>query len=797
MPKPASFVYPRPRRDLHRPRGEAGNPQPPRPSACQCEPPPQHDLSDNAARAQMLDRLVARASAHARPVSGPLTPWSIPLAPLPEEAPSLGVGNVWQTLNQIRILGQYAHLLGALCSAHPFLAGAPETCVLGLEWMSSLLGPLATPSDQERRSVAQLVAICVAHKGVSEGEALFDIHRSMPLYDRAVTRALLQAHFPESREYEVDVCRCMPLSDYAGWVRQFPRWRDAGLLYPLAVASLYMPRLADWLPEQCWGNALGHAFIDAVQSMPAALVTPAPALRRLEQRWAEDTTQTNLLLGHTLDRIAVLMRVKSNGRAGDPGGFDLARALGEFPRSFGESLHDTLWDAWHRLKHSVEGAFPPSLLCAPLVRPARPTWGYATLTLQVCDTGAVRFAESELQAVAPPEDSAVHTHTPAFSPACPSFQTAARVQDVLWRTGELLTHPGVALCVLHPSLAAAPGPARDPGLVPPPGALLAAMAPGCGPPPSAFLDAMARIESAAPPVHTEPAGSRRQLLLWRLDIPNRAIVYVGDAAEAGRVDGKGQQHHALPKLLLNCKVPPCNVGGVLAADPADRVTEATLRAALRDFAASDLRGHPANTALIRIDAADASPDAPRQTTPVVHTTLAESVACFALSAPPKVATSRVHQSLAWEEDGIDPRYAERQNAANGFRYRDWVAMHAGRAGTQQSRLAAHAIAFDQLHLTAMPWLCGDTTRWVHVASTAPPVSRTLQGHTFRQAVENRFLRDPRLLPVRPGDSPAPLHSAELYAGADGQLAIVYSPGGTDRLELIAFRLADAPPDAGQ
>ena len=755
---------------------------------------PALDLSDNSVRADVLRRLVD--SARADPAPG-LAPWSMPLTPPPASHPSLAVGNVWQTLNQCRVLGQYTRLLGDLCESHPILTADPVTCVLGLEWMSGLVGPLACPTQQERQSVEQTAKIVSSQTGVDSCEALFHVHLAMPLYDRVVTRLLLESHFPDSREYEVDVCRCMlskgpwqPPPDYQEWKSSFPRWRDKGLLYPLAVAALYMTGLGDWLPPQCWSTPLAHCFVDLVRSTPThSAAELVPALQQMQSQWADDRSQTNLVLGHTLDRIAILMGVKSNGRKADPANFGLAAALRGFPRSFGAGPRETLYHAWHSLKYHIEDAFPPSLMCAPLVRPGRASWGFPTLTLRVSPQGTVSFAETELQPVAPPRGSEVHTHTPAYVPQCLSFQTSARVQDVLWRTGELLLSRHIALCVVRPELAAAEADSSTVGALDQtafaPESLLAQMRPTAGAPPRPFLDTMIKIEGAVPPVHSAPLPAPCQLLLWRLDVPNRAIVYVGDGEDV-RTDSEAQHH--LPKMLLNSKVPACNVGGILAAGPDRSITPSTLRSVLRAFAGSGLMQHPSNTALIRSEPGETPATGPK-TTPIVHTTLAESVACFSLAAPSQVSVSPINQSCPWQENGIDPRYAERQDAANGFRFRDWAAMHVGRAGTQQSRLAAHAIRFDTLYLTTMPWICGTDVHWVHVASTAPSENRTLQGQTLRQAVESRFLHDPRLLPVHPEGQAAPRHSAELYLGADGHLAIVYAPEGSGRLEMIAFRQA--------
>lgn len=740
------------------------------------------DLRDNSARAQVLGRLIDSARAPAGPT---LAGWAMPCDPLPATAGGARVGQSWARLNQLRVLDQYARLLGELCSAHPYLQGAPVTCVLGLEWLSGLLEDVRAQTSADRLNIEKLAAFYAKQRGGELGESLFNLHLSMPCYDREVTRALLRHHFPCSNEYELDVCRLMlraPGLTYGAWLADFPRWRSKGLFYPLCVAALYMPDQDDWLPRECHSNHLACVFHNFVQSVHHPGADPIPLLNELQAAWAADNTHTNLLLAHALDRVAVLMRVKSNGRLADSRDFALQPALDSFPRSFGADPCDATYHAWHALKYRIEDAIPPSLLCAPLVRPKRQTWGLAGLTLGVSPDGTVRFMETQLQPVSPAADTEVHTHTPPYMRHCLAFQTSARVQDVLWRLGEAVLSPGVAVCMLHPELAGDPAAA---GQALAPEALLTSMRPLTGPAPEPYRRAMRALEATLPPVRCVSLPAPREALLWRLDIPNRAIVYLGTGDEV-RPDSHSQQH--LHKLLLNCKVPPCHVGGILDADPGQRLTEDALRGALRTFAGTSLGGHPSNCALVKVELGEVG-GMSKQTAPVVSTTLAESVACFALTVPPKKSTARIGKSCPWQEHGIDPRYAERQDAANGFRYRDWAAMHAGSAGTQQSRLAAHALAYDALYLTAMPWLDGDAVRWVHVASTAPPIGKTLQGHSFRHAVESRFLHDPRMLPVRAEGQTVARSDVEIYADDGDQLAIAYAPTDSDRIEMIAFRLA--------
>jgi hypothetical protein len=146
--------------------------------------------------------------------------------------------------------------------------------------------------------------------------------------------------------------------------------------------------------------------------------------------------------------------------------------------------------------------------------------------------------------------------------------------------------------------------------------------------------------------------------------------------------------------------------------------------------------------------------------------------------------------------GIDPRYAEKQSTANGFRYRDWVAMHASKEGTQHSRLAAHAITLSALHTTKIPWLSGDGGMlWVKVGCTVPPHNSTVFGPTLKRAVEARFLHDMSMLPVAEPGQTVHRANAEVYTEGPGSVSIVYAgaPQPGNRFELMSFEYQDVPP----
>ena len=749
------------------------------------------DLGDNRAREAALEKLLGAVSADAPPG---LAPWSVPGNCAGGAKEVCGtVGNLWQHLNSLRVAHQYTQLLGEMCASSPFLAGDPTTCVMGLGWLSSLVCPIVGVEDGVRCALESTIEqFRVGCPHLSQSAAVFEAHKHLACGDRDLTRMLLGMHFSGCREYDVDICASMAASPditYASWLRDFPRWRDTGLFFPLTLAARHMPTLGHWLPLDVHATPLARSLADCL-NCSAGAGTTAEVLERLCSAWGSDTSGAAHLLAGTLDRIAVLMRVKSNARPGQD--MRLDPALAAFPRSFGGSMHEANHAAWKGLASAVEDAFPPSLLLAPLVRPKKPTWGFHALTLRVEQTGfagglpRISFAENRLGLIAPEvhAHTEVHTHTPCFAKDCMFHQTSHRVQDVLWRLGEILTSPDVALAMIHPAAVSAclRGSALDAVLAPADveacsdrKRVFDRMRAGCSSDLGSYISFAGDLEGVTPPVSMERYHQTLALLFWRVDIPPRVVLFVGDAAD---MEPASQSQHHLSKLLLNSKIHQRAVGGCGVCPVG--ATEQDLRGVLRTFAAEELRGHPCNMALA-------------VSSPVVSTTLGESLACFALAPPAKLNTCDMGDSPPWKEDGIDPRYAEKQVASNGFRFRDWAAMHVGRGGTQQSRLAAHVVEFDALHVTDMPWLHDGGVEWVRVASTVSPQSRTLQGPTLRTAVENRFFHDPRMLPVRAQGDTVAKADAEVYMDGDARATVVYSPTASSttlarRLEMIAFQL---------
>lgn len=770
----------------------------------------ERDLSDNTHRGAVLAALIEEASRNAPP---PLETWTSPNVDAePEIPPGCSPAGVWRTTNQLRVMAQYTRILRDAAESSYFLTGHPTTCVQGLEWFFNFAQPLRALRLEDYQKTNEYLAACARCTGKSLGEACFDVHRNVSKPDRKFTQVLAEQVLPAGqRQYELDVCAYMvahPGLTYAALPARMQNWRALGLYYPLALASVYMPRLAHWLPDEVHRTDLGAALQGALNALqfPADHDSHFETLKRLAWAWNKDDTGTSDLLSNTLDRLAVLMDVKANSAARPR----LSECLRDFAQRIktGDDAHAQNFDAWHDLRACVEDAMPPSLLSAPLAKPKRDTWGYPRLTLAVAWDGpgsglppAVHFAESSLQCIKTEHMavSSAHTYNPPFVKECMLHQTSQRVQDVLWRLGELATSPEVSACLIQPSAAlarlaphASPAPHLAAQALPEPEHALSRMRPDAKSDPDLQRDYQAfgkAIDSMVPSILTHYYPYPSTILMWRLDTPPRAILYVGDGSD---VDPFDRSLHERRKILVNSKVAHRHVGGIVKAPHSS--TEEEARSCLRAFAARDLSTHPGNTILLtRLDAEGKRADR-EPVIPATCTTLAESVACFGLTKPEATSVCNLHESCQWQEDGIDPRYAEKQLAQNGFRYRDWTAVHVGKS-TQQSRLACHAVSFECLHSTLLPWIQpDDDVKWVRVSSTLYPDSvTTLQGASLRHAVETRYIHDLRMLPTE-GGGRAERCNCEVYTDPGGSVAIAYALQGSPALHFIHFQCDEAAPE---
>lgn len=762
-------------------------------------------IYDNAVRGEVISKLV---SAMSQPVPAKLESWSGPqeCGDLDGESQVTPLGCVWQKLNKLRVMHHYTARIVDMCKGNLFLNASPVTCVDGLEWFSPLLEPLKVPAGDELEHLEGFMdKYCDSRKGMSRQRAAFEIQRECEIFERPFARLLLSYHFPESREYEVEVANILarqPETTYETWIKEFPKWRSMGLLYPMAVGAGHGYPLTQIAPSalQC---PVVNSLVEAVNAVREPELENGTGLSRknngqlfakLCRDWNSSEPQIQLLLASYYDRLAVLMGVKSNANAGSDE-FDLKQSLKAFADSFqgneDQGLHETNYSTWPRIKSSVERAFPPSVLCAPLVKPSRTTWGYSKLTLSAVHPATsavpcVRFQENTLELVsAPCTVGEVHLHTPAFIKTCLAHQTSWRIQEALWRLGDVVCSCDVVHCMSSPLQALdqidSPSPKQHLDSMSTVSSFMQSIEKQNQ---DAYMQYVSALESTIPKVQAHFFKSLQKILLWRVEIPTRAIILTGPESS---VDPTSESQHDLEKILVNTKIQTRSAGAILSA-PAASSTE-DIRSAIRYYAATELSLHPSNTVLVK---SLQGPQSTKTVAPVTCTTMAESLACFSMCSPSMVNVCGLGQSCEWKEDEIDPRYAERQLAENGFRYRDWVAMHVCSAGTQQSRLSSHLIEVDAMYSTKMPLISpeGEKTRWVRVFSTCLSDNRTLHGVSLKMAVEARFLHDLRLLPRVDSDMEVSRSNVDVYTDGENRVALAYVCSGHDKIELMMFELND-------
>lgn len=193
----------------------------------------------------------------------------------------------------------------------------------------------------------------------------YQLAKTLPHFDRDLTAYYLRPPADTTPEYELHVAhsilRLHSPATLESLQNHLKTWRSQGLLHVLGVAALHMPELADWFQNadsskplrECDGEiqSLAHC-LEALRNTP---VNYAHAIERFiaSQDPASPNSQA---IAVTIDRLAVLMGVKSNSR--DDSSHDLAGALSNFPNLDALEAHDI----WALIKPSLEQAFPPSLL---------------------------------------------------------------------------------------------------------------------------------------------------------------------------------------------------------------------------------------------------------------------------------------------------------------------------------------------------------------------------------------------------------------------------------------------------
>ena len=133
-------------------------------------------------------------------------------------------------------------------------------------------------------------------------------------------------------------------------------WRSQGLLHVLRVAALNMPTLAHWFPVDTPDPDKDISACSLVYCLESLLTTPAKYAHTIESfiDTQDPDSHTSQAIAVTIDRLAVLMGVKSNAELNH----DLSVSLAGFPQLDTLEAHDV----WPLLKPALEQALPPSCL---------------------------------------------------------------------------------------------------------------------------------------------------------------------------------------------------------------------------------------------------------------------------------------------------------------------------------------------------------------------------------------------------------------------------------------------------
>ena len=159
---------------------------------------------------------------------------------------------------------------------------------------------------------------------------------------------------------------------------------------------------------------------------------------------------------------------------------------------------------------------------------------------------------------------------------------------------------------------------------------------------------------------------------------------------------------------------------------------------------------------LRIHMRDPVVEFPRSIPRGVHTAVLHETLWEMGQGPPLLHTRiPLHGENPWTNDHEDRRYAETQAAANGHRYRDWIAVHQ----EAKCRLDSHTVRAKRVFHTFFPLQTPDGCQWVRVAASLRPDLRVLHCRTpaktrldqLATGVKARFLQ------VRPFSAINPFH----------------------------------------
>ena len=621
-----------------------------------------HFLGGEALRRERFARILAQADAAAPEPTSPA--FVFPDLP-PPSAPSLAVGNAIRLADSVRIFEQYARTLarGYREPSSPigqFLSFglAGDT----LKWFDRLNRD-ATYSPAMVSVFRRQLDMYAPEPNLPVEQQYYTMLRELPFPDLQLARLLVNLALPGAKEYHAHVARNLageglPWDEFRNRVEG---WRDAGLLHPLLLAARHMPTLNDWLPVEMHEEA--GAWADILTRLNGARDSAgfSAALEGIDTRvdWGG---RAGLAIAAILDSLAIRMRLLSHKC--EP----LDQSIADFP----DLDACTTPQMWKRMSQTLEKHVPPSALCPRLTGFKQATWGYERLT-PVWDGRCLRFAEQTMTWVEPQPG--------------PRAAPPQRLPEVLARMGVVALSREFGY-LMNLAIDGCDFIARGETTITDnerqtcetPELLLHFMRkPELLSEDRDVEDMILTLFSSLPGVRCEEKPV--QLAAWRVSPPPRVVL--------------------ARNMILDERSSAEPVGRIITGDTG-------LHASLR----SELRTR------MREPVVETTRREARCTSTVLH----EAVLEFGRGPPPLHTRLRLHDSNPWSNEHEDRRYAETQVAANGHRFRDWLAVHP----EAKCRLESHTISVDRVFYTFFP--LQDKTgchEWVKVASSVRPDLRVL------------------------------------------------------------------------
>ena len=738
---------------------------------------------------------------------------------VPENLQTL-MGDSVTLTDHTKILKQYAKLLTYACHdpvspVGQYLAGHPASCQQGLDWFQHLCNPLTFEyGDKESTMVLLWRKANKTPESVRYEEVAYHLMHELPNEDPDLMRMCMHGMLSgiplferDHREFELkvyqNIIRTNPSLSWGEFQKEALGWKSRGLTHVLLMAAQNMTHLNDWLPVEMHSDRTGQVLECILEELNLARSDEDVKLALLKLHDMDVTEASYPLVGHVLDRLAILMRVKSNPMPGND--FDLDKALDSFP-----NMEDMdIPDIWMQIKPALEKSMPPSVLCAGITYPKRDTWGYPRLTLEVSDEGrVVRFHEDKMKWVTresnkqaiTQQTSAIVMRPQSSSSMGECMCTPSRLQDVIQRLGEIAAGPDIAHVIMFAKQATnhllnknlPHGFIDDYRDVCNDKELMLEMMDYKQDLLHARDDILSYLEALGDHM---PKSTRVRLahpihlMAWRIDTPARVILFKGQADTVNTKIGSGFMPHKLSKVLLDERSKLKSPSRIHIVDGLDEQN-------VRDSVLMALQGHPVNYENLK-----------RTGQKACSHVLEEAMWCFSHPVA-KTTHSQVDlmESSRWEKDHEDHRYAETQMGTNGVRYRDWLCMYADENNLEKCKLDSHILNITEMYQALFPWKRVDgRLEWVTVRSSLPTELRVLHDrhHHFGEdpgistdafkalacSVKSRLLQDLKLLPVRdPSHKIDRTHVSVYTDDLNKQVLIVYTPLGDElkRLEFLSF-----------